>query len=70
MIMDFSNVQSVNRVAMGSGGTSFTLFGANTFDQVAQIPGINAMRTLLSWILWIGLVSMMMRDIIRFVNKT
>ena len=53
VIMDFSNVQSVNRVAMGSGGMSFTLFGANTFDQVAQIPGINAMRTLLSWLFYL-----------------
>jgi len=36
--------------------TTFTFFSASTFDDVAEFSGIQAMRTFLSWTLWLALV--------------
>lgn len=42
--------------------TEFTFFSAQTFDDVAEIPGMDTMRTLVSWVLWIGLITFVWRE--------
>lgn len=41
---------------------NFTFFSAATFDQVAEIDGIELMRTFLSWTLWIALIFFAWRE--------
>jgi len=57
VVINYGGLKEIQNIPTTTAQTlQFTFFSAATFDQVAALPGISAMRMLLGWTLWIGLI--------------
>jgi len=55
--IDYSSLHFLNQIATTSTvNAQVTFFASTTFDDVGDLAGIQLMRTLVSWTLWIGLL--------------
>jgi len=64
VVIDYSSLHMLQNIPTTTAqNLTFTFFSGSTFDTVAAIPGIQAMRTLAGYVLWIGFMFMAYRRI-------